>query len=167
MTCGIYQLKFPSGRFYIGSSKNIEHRIVIHIRKLKNGTHGNNKLVCAFKKYGKFKQTIIIICNEENLLMYEQLCIDNLNPQCNCSSIAGRVDWNAETRDKLSKSRMGMKPDTATLIKLKTAQLGRKRSPEHIEKIRFSLIGRKVTWKTRILLSKKLEASWKLRRAQS
>lgn len=151
---------FPSGRFYIGSSKAIEKRFAGHLRELRSGRHTNKKLLSAFKKYGERKIILQIItsCEEDELLAREQETIDLLVPALNCSMIAGKVDWNEETRAKLSRSKRGKLPCPLARERMRVAQTGKKRSAESIEKGRIKNIGQKRTEETRRILSEKAKA---------
>lgn len=79
---GIYKiLSRKTGRFYIGSSKNIGKRFKQHLRELKNGTHHSHKLQDEFDLYGGHNltiQTIEIINDEKYLELREQYWIDTL-----------------------------------------------------------------------------------------
>ena len=89
MTCGVYSIQSPSGKLYIGSSKNIEKRwkqygypsykkqILIYRSLLKHG-------------YDNHIFQVIWECNEDELLQKEQMCIDFYKPELNCSKIVGR-----------------------------------------------------------------------------
>lgn len=153
LDCGIYQLKFPSGKIYVGSSKRISNRIRKHERMLIAGSHCNPKMTALYKKYKKFKSSILLICREEDLLLYEQSFIDFLKPHCNCTFIAGRIDWNEETRARLAKTRTGMRPDAAVRKLMSEAQTGKKRDQASIEKARIKNTGQKRTQATKDLLS--------------
>lgn len=160
MTCGIYMIIFPSGRFYIGSSKAIERRFACHLRELRSGRHQNKKLSSAFAKYGEDRMALQLLttCKEAELLIREQEAIDLLSPALNCSMIAGKVDWNEETRAKLSSSKRGKFPSEEARERMRKAQTGKKRSAESIEKGRRKNVGQKRTDETRRLLSEKAKA---------
>lgn len=53
MTCGVYCIKSPSGRCYVGSSQKMERRWVWHRHVLRRGKHHSPALQRAFKKYGE------------------------------------------------------------------------------------------------------------------
>lgn len=78
MKCGIYQiLNTINNKRYIGSSKNLTHRLWEHKNKLSLGKHSNPHLQSAWNVYGDkaFKFSIIKICDEENLLGFEDYFI--------------------------------------------------------------------------------------------
>lgn len=54
MTSGIYQIRhIPSGRFYLGSSQDIEYRWVCHIEDLDQQCHVNPYLQNLWNKYSR------------------------------------------------------------------------------------------------------------------
>ena len=58
---GIYKiLNKIDGKFYLGSSKDIEHRWIDHIRELRKNNHHNDYLQHAWNKY-----RIIILENKD------------------------------------------------------------------------------------------------------
>lgn len=86
MTCGIYKLTSPSGRVYIGQSRNIENRLSGHkkeakicfnSKKLLNST----KLRASFKKYKweEFSKEIIKVCEFNDLNNQEIFYISHYN----------------------------------------------------------------------------------------
>ena len=61
MTCGIYTIKnIINGKFYLGSSKNIEKRWNRHLYELRNNRHHSWYLQRAFIKYGENSFKLII-----------------------------------------------------------------------------------------------------------
>lgn len=105
-TCaGVYILtETVSGRTYIGSSKNMRDRIGQHFSKLKNN-YKDCSLYARFKDaYDThdiriFSAVPLIICSEENLLMYERVCIDVFCPTENTLMRSdGRLCFSPEER---------------------------------------------------------------------
>lgn len=79
---GIYQItNILNGKFYVGSSKYIKHRLSGHKSNLKHNIHGNTKLQNSYNKHGisNFKFEILFYCEIKDLLFYEQLCIDKFD----------------------------------------------------------------------------------------
>lgn len=79
MNTGIYCIEhLESGKKYIGSTVNFGPRWSDHRKLLRRNTHPSRYLQNAWNKYGEaafvFKK--LLVCSKENLLMYEQLCID-------------------------------------------------------------------------------------------
>lgn len=147
---GIYKITSPSGRVYIGQSWNI---------KLRWLTHGHNfhsaKLCASFNKYGKGLHEFAVIhelpfdINQETLDRYEQIYIDAYRG-CGIDLLnlreAGSVGrMSIESREKMSKSRMGRIVSNETRKKISDAHKGKKKpkSREHIEKVRALLKGKK------------------------
>ena len=69
--CGIYMIKSPSNRIYIGQSKNIDRRFNEYIRR---SPRNQIKLFNSFVKYGVKNHlfSIIEFCNEEELNIKER-----------------------------------------------------------------------------------------------
>jgi group I intron endonuclease len=76
---GIYMIKNEiNEKFYIGSSKNIDTRWVVHKSKLKMNKHDNIHLQRSYNKYGKENFSYIILeeTDAEILLSKEQEYLD-------------------------------------------------------------------------------------------
>jgi len=89
---GIYQIRaLHSGEIYIGSSTNLEQRKHDHFRFLRYGNHKNPKLQNSYNKYGpdNFVFEVLVTCEPENCLEYEQEHFDRLNPEFNIIKQAG------------------------------------------------------------------------------
>lgn len=83
---GIYKITSPSGKFYIGSSVHLQRRLSDHWRRLKNGTHTNDRLVAACKKYGienLSREVIFCTLPGADILEIEQYFIDEMKPRFN------------------------------------------------------------------------------------
>lgn len=114
---GIYKISnSATGKVYIGSSKEVARRLYLHRRDLQRGTHHSVLMQRAWDKYGEsvFQAELLLICDEENLLFYEQALIDfyqSADPTCgmNVSSVAGRActPHTPERRAAASAQRMG------------------------------------------------------------
>lgn len=128
MNCGVYILESPNGA-YIGSSKRIDRRLYEHKHFLRKGTHINPKLQAAFNKHGDLSGRVLLLCREEDLILYEQIAIDAMRPRYNLSRLAGKVDHTPEVRSKISASRMGKKLPNETRRKMSASRLGKKRPP--------------------------------------
>ena len=90
---GIYQIGSycKPNRLYIGSSVDLQRRWNVHICELRNNTHGNIKLQRHYNKYGvgDLQFSIILECKIEDLIRYEQYCLDTYCPYFNICKIAG------------------------------------------------------------------------------
>ena len=149
--CGIYSITSPSGKKYIGSSKNLSKRWVQHQWFLKNGNHCNRHLQSAWNKYqGQLVFSSIIICSPENLILYEQQALDTLKPEYNISKSASKgfyalgVKRSDETRAKISKALTGKNTK------------GHPQSEESKLKLSKALIGNKNGLGNKANLNKKL-----------
>lgn len=122
---GIYKIqsvKKPN-RCYIGSSMSVGRRWNEHLRDLIANRHHNHKLQNHFNKYGKndLQFSILIGCDEINMIGSEQFFIDSYNPYFNEIKIAGnqkkpkgQVPWNKGkkniyTEETLSRMRQSLK----------------------------------------------------------
>lgn len=91
---GIYRIRNSvNGKFYIGSSVNVESRIFKHLSFLRRGKHPNSHLQAAFTKYGEaaFEYLLIEECTSTELLSREQHHIDSLKPEYNICQVAGNT----------------------------------------------------------------------------
>lgn len=132
---GVYMIKNKvNGKYYVGSSVNIESRWQQHIKSLDEGNHTNKHLQNAWNKYGKSNFDFLVL--EETSLQnlrdretyYLQIfdctkkgynLIDNAN-------IGLGVSASSEIRKKISEACSGNR----------NGNYGRKRSKEEIQMIR-------------------------------
>lgn len=130
MNSGIYKIEhITSGKHYIGSAINIQHRWYEHRSLLRRGQHHNAKLQNAWAKYGETCFRFSVIENvgaPTQLIAREQVWIDGLmafsRGGYNLSPTAGSVfgmRHSKETRARMSAAHRG-----------RTPTLGRKTSPE-------------------------------------
>lgn len=159
MKSGIYTITAPDGGMYVGSAVSFRHRWWKHLSTLRLGTHHCRRLQGAFDQYGEDNITFskIIVCARENLLLYEQVAIDGLQPSYNTLRFAGSClgsKRSPETCAKIAASKIG-KPRPAYAIEaLRRALTGRKRTPEAIAKSAAGSKGLKRTPETREKISK-------------
>lgn len=144
LNCGIYKIEHvASGKVYIGSAVNIKRRWVEHKRRLKVQTHVNVKLQNAYDKYGleDFSFEVVISCEPENLVLYEQLIMDfykvmehgyNLCPAA--GSVLG-IKRSEETKAKMSASQKGRTKTEEEKLNISKGMTGKKRGP-HSEETR-------------------------------
>ncbi|HVY53957.1 MAG TPA: GIY-YIG nuclease family protein [Gammaproteobacteria bacterium] len=91
MASGIYKIiNLINGKFYIGSSKNIDERWRIHKVYLIRNKHHSRHLQSSWNKYGAdaFEFHIIEYCEKEKLIEREQYYLDTLKPIYNSSPTA-------------------------------------------------------------------------------
>lgn len=170
MTCGIYCIENVNNKKrYIGQSVFIEKRLYNHKYQLSHNKHSNPYLQSAWNKYGdkNFKFYIQAICNKDELDELEKFYIDEfetLNNQFGYNQVSGgscnriirdstRIKMSnsqkgkilsKETKDKMSKSRMGIpspKSDEQR-IKISKSLTGRTVDRDVVEKIRDAVINR-------------------------
>lgn len=112
---GIYKiLNKINGKFYIGSSVDVDNRFYCHKSRLRNNNHWNVKLQRAYNKsnINDFIFTILENCDSEVLLKREQHYIDTFKPWYNIAKsssapmfgkkhskatikkMSGKVPWN-------------------------------------------------------------------------
>jgi group I intron endonuclease len=100
MQSGIYYLTFiGSSKLYIGSSYQIQRRIIEHRTSLRSSRHRNKKILYSFQKYGEASMVtgILEICDPQHLLMKEQAWINYLDPQLNILPVAGSTRGSTRT----------------------------------------------------------------------
>lgn len=158
MRSGIYQIQNTvNGNKYIGSAVNLRKRWNLHKTELNSGKHHNQHMQHSWNKYGKdiFKFNPIIICSKDNLIMYEQLCLDNLYPEYNICRIAGSqlgIKRSEQWREK-QKLRvhpcLGLRLSDAHKASLLAANLGRKNTLKSIAKMSAVKTGHIVLPETR------------------
>lgn len=130
MVSGVYQLTFPGGKAYIGSSKNVSVRWKEHRWLLSKGKHYNKHLQHSYDKFGTYYESLLCEQPEEDLIFLEQALIDFYCPALNLSRIAGKVEMTPEVRAKMSAAKKGkpLRPEHAA--KIRAASIGRKWSAE-------------------------------------
>jgi len=123
---GIYKIqsKVKPNRCYIGSATNLRTRKNDHFGLLRKEKHYSKKLQNHFNKYGENDLifTVLISCEKENLIKYEQFFIDSYNPWFNLQPIA--YSWlgchhTEETKKKLREANIGKKFTEERKLKLR------------------------------------------------
>ena len=90
---GIYKItNTVTGKFYIGSSKNVKKRWAVHKCPSTWKSYPNNLMYIDMKKYGvdKFSFQILEEVEPEELKVAEQQFIETLNPTYNSNRANGR-----------------------------------------------------------------------------
>lgn len=131
--CGIYKIISPSNKIYIGQSVNIYRRIN-HYKNVK--CVDQPKLYHSLIKYGwnAHKFEIIHECDKSELNNLEKFYIkqfNTFNTECGLNLTDGGegADVTAETRLKISKSKLGIKRPLSMRNKLSNTKKGK---PPHI-----------------------------------
>lgn len=111
MITGIYYIKnIVNGKYYIGQSFDIERRLRVHLRELRNGKHDNVHLQRAFDKYkeSNFTCKILECCTINDLNDLECYYISKYDSFENGYNMTEGGDGapgfhhNTETRKKMS-----------------------------------------------------------------
>jgi group I intron endonuclease len=154
-TSGVYKITCTANRrFYIGSAINLCRRQYEHWRHLQQNKHVNLHMQRAWKKYGEQAFTFEVLEQvlPMSLTAREQYWLNKLKP-------FGRKGFNIardadaahlgmrhtlETREKMR----GRKVSSETIDRLRQSHLGKKQSPEAIEKHRLSMIGHETSSET-------------------
>jgi group I intron endonuclease len=172
---GVYKIqsRIKPERVYIGSAVNIPKRWTDHLYMLAAGKHHSTKLQRHFNKYGKndLVFSILVGCNNEDLIVVEQFYIDAYNPWFNILPRAGsmlghkfsdeskrRVKQanqgrvhSEETKRKISEAHKGMRASMQTRAKISVAR--RNMSEETKRKIAEAKRGTKMSAEARAKMS--------------
>ena len=175
---GIYKIETQNG-FYIGSTVKFKDRRNQHLSHLRRGIHANPMLQRAFYKYGESGLIFSVVeeCDRAILLDREQYYMDKLSPTYNILSVAGSVDGYQFTDEQKKNVKLGILKNSTPEERYERSRkaraawteeskeqarlkhIGRKQSPEAIEKTRKHLIGRPCSPETRAKIA--LQKGWK------
>lgn len=153
--CGVYAIRAPSGKLYIGSTVNFRRRWSGHRNRLARGTHHCPGLQAAFHKYGldALVFCVLALVPKSDLIAVEQAFIEHYDGQLyNVCPVAGSRlgrGQSAETREKIRAFQLGKKRSDETKARMAAAQRGRCVSAETREKIGALSRGRKQSAPTR------------------
>lgn len=146
---GIYKITSPSGRTYVGQSVNILNRFIYHKGMYSNDTP---KLFLSFKKYGVENHIFEVIETCEIIELNDrerhwQDFFECTKKGLNCrltksKDRSGRLS--EETKLKISNSQKGKIIPPHIIEKVRLKMIGKKQSPETIEKRVSQLRGRKM-----------------------
>lgn len=175
---GIYKiLNTANGKFYVGSSVNVESRIFKHLSFLRRNIHNNAHLQAAFTLYGEgaFEYVLLETCSLDELLTREQHYIDTLQPGYNICRVAGNtlgVLHGPDARVKMSvanlgnKRRLGKQHTDATKALIGALAAQRTHTPEIKAKIAAALkgnqysVGKTLSTEHRATLAQHTQAQW-------
>lgn len=132
MNTGVYVIvNTVNGKRYIGSAVSFRDRWNLHRSRLRRGAHENKHLQASWAKRGEqaFEFRKLLICKREDLLSYEQLCLDGLKPEYNFYPTAG--------------SPRGHTPTSEAIARRSAALRGQKRTPEQRARIAAAKVGNK------------------------
>lgn len=117
MKNGIYRIRnLTNGKCYIGSAASkggFKNRWKDHRKFLGRNKHHSRKLQNAWNKYGAdaFAFEILLYCDPENCLIYEQIALDHYKPEYNIYKIAGSslgTKHSDKTKAKLRQIKTGL-----------------------------------------------------------
>ena len=177
MASGIYQIRnLINGKRYIGSAVNFGKRWRNHKCLLRTGAHKNAHLQAAWNKHGEgsFVFEVLLECEVEELIEYEQLCLEEECPEYNICKVAGSSlgrmhteetkkklsarKVSEEARKKISEANKGhvawnKGQKTSEEVKQKLSDAARNRSAETKRKLSEGRKGKPHTEETRKKLS--------------
>ena len=137
---GIYLIRNRlNGKVYVGSAVNLLKRRTEHFRQLRGGYHFNRHLQAAFNRDGEaaFLFTIAEFCpNNETLIAREQIAIDSYR------AADRRCGYNSRP---MAHSNLGRKCSPEQIEKIRLATTGKKQSAEAIRKKSDAMRGRKLS----------------------
>lgn len=127
-----------TGKIYVGSAVDLERRKKEHFRRLDGGCHHSKKLQNSFNKHGAsaFKFIVLVrVVRADSLVKIEQEYIDYL----------GAFGPNGYNSRPKAESNLGHKFSAAIVEKNRLGHIGKKQSPETIEKRIAPLRGKPLT----------------------
>lgn len=105
---GIYKIiNIITNEFYIGSALNLTKRKGNHFDSLSRGCHPNIHLQRVYDKYGKenLRFEVLLICDKEYLIYFEQVCLDGLHPQYNIQRVAQSLLGSKRSQESIDKQK--------------------------------------------------------------
>ena len=132
---GVYMIKnLVNGKYYVGSSVNIESRWKQHIAELDKGTHTNLHLQKSWNKYGKdnFEFSVLQETEKSNLREVETYYLKKLD----CTNMGYNMIDNANFGLGVSASAEVKKKISTRCSGVLNGNYGRKHTPEEIQKIK-------------------------------
>ena len=146
----IYKITSPSGKIYIGQTKNFKQRKNCY---KSNKNKGQTKLYNSISKYGWNNHNIEIIENIEHEIFYNEIAnaleiywikfYDCVNSGLNIQEGGKNYSMSEETKEKLRIINTGKTESEETKNKISLALSGVPKTKEHIEKVRLKSLGRK------------------------
>jgi group I intron endonuclease len=130
---GIYSITNTiNGKRLIGSTTNFRKRFIKYLGHLKNNTQNSPHIQNSYNKHGTnaFKIELINLCNEENLLEFEDYYIMAFNTMDDKYGYnlktASRIICSPETRKRMSDSHKGKKQNKEQIENFIKARIGMK-----------------------------------------
>ena len=150
---GVYAITHPpSGRAYIGSSKDIIGRWADHQKRLKSNTHHSIKLQSAWNKYGAeaFHFGVVETCSATERVVREQFWIDQAQASKKGfgfnMSASSYGSSHPEISAKIAAALKGQRLTEGRKAKISAAHKGMVRGPhsaEHKANLRKAHLGKK------------------------
>lgn len=106
LTGGVYSITSKDGKIlYIGASSDIEKSYLSHYGRLNNGNHENSLLqdFCDHYGFNNLNFKTICMCEEYELMYFEKLLINILNPVCNKADYIIKKKYNKNPYKKEKK----------------------------------------------------------------
>ena len=167
---GVYRIVSSCGRQYIGSAKNLRGRLSIHQRDLMRGKHHSRFMQRVWNKRGpdSLQFEILLRCQSEHLIWYEQCALDVYKPEFNTAPTAGSqlgYKFSAEAKIKMAEAARrtrnftGHRHSEETKQRISRKKGGRKNGPHSLEtraKIGSAHKGRIITPEHRLAISRTL-----------
>ena len=106
MISGIYYIKSPSNKYYIGSTKNFVNR---KKRYARGDCKKQHKIYNSIMKYGweQHEWGVLDHCSEDVLIEREQMCIDFYKPELNISKFAS-CPFRGRTHTEKTKKKLAL-----------------------------------------------------------
>jgi group I intron endonuclease len=149
---GIYKIiNKIDGKYYVGSSSNINRRRIRHFDTLRKGVHHNTKLQRAFDKHGtdNFQFVCVQLLSTGDLLTKEQLYLNEckMNPESNYNiKYVARAPkgykHNEESKLKIRNSLKGRMRTDDVRRRISDGLKGKLKSPEHCRNLSTSHKGK-------------------------
>lgn len=134
---GIYKITCTTnGKIYVGSALNLRQRCRDHFNTLRRNVHHNPNLQRAFNKYGEqsfIVEVLELVLVPDFLIVREQYWFQLLKP-------FGKRGFNV---DRVAGSRLGWKATPETIERLRTSHIGKKLSDDALRKLSEATKGRK------------------------
>lgn len=143
----------PSGKLYIGQTKtSAEKRWLQHLDAARPSQGRKSRIVCAIRKYGPGAFDVLTIGRaqtRDEILQAEIAAIQLWRARepgrgYNISPGGDAPAMSPDTRDKISKTKLGHPVSADTREKLRQANLGKKASPEARKKMSQARKGKKI-----------------------
>lgn len=127
---GVYWIKnLVNKKVYVGSAVFLGHRRNEHFSKLDKNIHPNQYLQNSFNKHGRkcFAFEVLVLCDKNMLVQYEQMLLDGLSPDYNILTTAYSslgYTHTEEAKKKIGVASRGRKLSKSTRRKMSLSKKG-------------------------------------------